>query len=121
MEVCKFIEVREGLRAAPADGFGGVAGGLADADVAGGLADADVAGEFGAGEAGLAPGRAEVAGALGEALAVPGYWTVFEGSVEVEFDLWDETGFGNKVVGFKGSAGAGLIRVRGGLPEDMPL
>jgi hypothetical protein len=86
-------------------GVVGILGGMADAD-AGGLADAAAAG---------------TAGAVGGAPAAPGYRTVFEGSVEVEFDLSDGTGFGDKVAGFRGSAGAGLIRVRGGLPEDIPL
>jgi hypothetical protein len=56
-----------------------------------------------------------------EAPAVPGYRTVFEGAVGVEFELSDGTGFGDKSVGFRGSAGAGRIAVRGGLPEDIPL
>lgn len=97
-ELFEFVEVRELLLGPAADGIGGAVG-----DVTGGLANA------------------EAAGTLREAPAAPGYWIVFEGSVEVDFDLSDGTGFGDKLVGFRGSAGVCVVRERGGLPEDIPL
>jgi hypothetical protein len=69
-------------------------------------------------------GRTGAADALveasAEALAVPGYWIVFEGAVDVEFKLFDGTGFDDERAGFRGSAAAGWVTDRGGLPEDMP-
>jgi hypothetical protein len=93
---------------------------LGCADAAGtlglGCADAVVASGDDVGELGFGCVDADAAGAL-VAPAEPGYFTVLEGAVGVEFELFDGTGFGDNELDFRGSAGDGFTIVKDGLPE----